>query len=137
MLVSCKDTGTNITVSFDGHVVWQGDPGQSKKHQISHVFDDVDGEQHVLSIALSDKLPCHTKIDEQGNIESDLLVDISQFSLDSVNIDQLVWDTSRYYHNFNGTQSSTIERFYGSMGCNGRVEFQFTSPVYIWLLENT
>jgi hypothetical protein len=137
MSLSCKDTGTDIVVSFDQHVIWQGDPGQNKTQQISHEFEDIDGEKHVLRIALSNKLPCHTKVDDQGNIVSDLLVDISQFLLESVNIDQLVWTSATYHHDFNGTQSSTVERFFGNMGCNGQVEFRFTSPAYIWLLENT
>jgi len=135
MSVSCKDTGTVVVVKFDNQIVWQGDPADT--HQISHEFEDIDGQEHVLSIALSNKLPKHTKIDEQGNIVSDLLVNVSQFLLESVNIDQLVWATAAYHHDFNGTQPSTVEQFFGNMGCNGQVEFRFSSPVYIWLLENT
>lgn len=135
MSVSCEHTGTNIAVSLNGHIIWQGDPGSPQ--QITHEFEDIDGQEHVLTIALSNKLPCHTKIDEQGNIASDLLVNVSKFLLESVNIDQLVWATAKYYHDFNGTQPSTIDPFFGNMGCNGHVEFRFTSPVYIWLLENT
>lgn len=135
MSLSCKDTGTVVVVKFDNQLVWQGDPADA--HQISHEFEDIDEQEHVLNIALSNKLPSHTKVDEQGNIVSDLLVNISQFLLESVNIDQLVWNTSTYHHAFNGTQPSTVERFFGNMGCNGQVEFRFTSPAYIWLLENT
>ena len=135
MSLSCKDTGTVVVVKFDNQLVWQGDPADT--HQISHEFEDVDGQEHVLSIALSNKLPSHTKVDEQGNIVSDLLVNVSKFLLESVSIDQLVWASATYHHDFNGTRPSTVEQFFGNMGCNGQVEFRFTSPAYIWLLENT
>ena len=135
MSLSCKDTGTVVVVKFDNQLVWQGDPADA--HQISHEFEDVDGQEHVLSIALSNKLPSHTKVDEQGNIVSDLLVNVSKFLLESVSIDQLVWASATYHHDFNGTRPSTVEQFFGNMGCNGQVEFRFTSPAYIWLLENT
>lgn len=135
MSVSCKHTGTKITVALDNQVIWQGDPAPGQ--QIIHKFDDVEDITHTLTITLSGKLPMHTEVDDQGNIVSDLLVNVSQFSLESVPIDHLVWKNAKYYHDFNGTQNDIVDQFFGDLGCNGRVEFQFVSPVYIWLLENT
>jgi hypothetical protein len=28
------------------------------------------------------------------------------------------------------------DKFYGSMGCNGTITFEFNTPFYLWLLEN-
>ena len=135
MSVSCKHTGIKLAIALDNEIIWQGDPGNPQ--QIVHEFDDADNADHLLTITLSGKLPKHTEVDDQGNIVSDLLVNVSQFSLESVPIDHVVWRQSKYYHDFNGTQPSITDEFFGDMGCNGRVEFKFSSPVYIWLLENT
>jgi hypothetical protein len=45
-------------------------------------------------------------------------------------IDQLV-----YEHNANGTGPLVQDKFYGEMGCNGTVTLEFSSPTYLWLLE--
>jgi len=43
---------------------------------------------------------------------------------------------AQYQHDFNGTGNPTIDKFYGEMGCNGTVSLKFTTPIYLWLLEN-
>jgi len=42
----------------------------------------------------------------------------------------------QYCHDFNGTQPAVVDRFHGSLGCNGTVTLKFTTPIYLWLLEN-
>lgn len=135
MTVSATGTGTTLTVSLDGSVIWQGDPGECRS-EISHDFDDIDGAQHLLSIEMLGKTPGHTQINDAGEIVKDLLIEVCDFSFDDINIDQLVWDQSEYHHDFNGTQSAVIDKFYGSMGCNGKVQLEFTGPIYLWLLES-
>ena len=41
-----------------------------------------------------------------------------------------------YTHDFNGTQPEIEDTFFGEMGCNGTVSLRFTTPIYLWLLEN-
>jgi hypothetical protein len=77
-----------------------------------------------------------TKIDEQGNIVEDSMIDICNVCLDEINIDQMMSDLAQYVHDGNGTESvQSIHRFYGHMGCNGRVQLKFSCPIYLWLLE--
>ena len=57
-------------------------------------------------------------------------------AFDEIELKQIFIDHAVYTHNFNGTQTEIQDKFYGEMGCNGTVSFKFTTPVYLWLLEN-
>ena len=82
------------------------------------------------------KTPAHTVVDEQGNIVSDAMINISKISVDDIDITQVVHELSVYQHDFNGSQPVIEDKFYGDMGCNGTVRLNFTTPIYLWLLEN-
>jgi hypothetical protein len=100
-----------------------------------HNISDADGE-HELAIELFGKFPEHTKIDSDGNILEDAMLTINDITIDGIDFSQLFKERSEYHHNFNGTKENTVEKFYGNMGCNGQVRLKFSTPVYIWLLEN-
>ena len=102
---------------------------------VAHEFSDDDGE-HSLRITLKNKLPEHTKIDDQDNIVSDAMLSVSEISFDEIDCTQIVQDLAVYRHNLNGTAPEIEDRFFGDMGCNGTVELKFTTPVYLWILEN-
>lgn len=102
---------------------------------ITHNFDD--GEQeHTLNIELLGKTRHHTRVDADGNIVEDSVLEIRDLSLDGIALGQILYNKAEYHHNFNGTSEPVVEGFYGVMGCNGQVVLKFTSPVYLWLLEN-
>ena len=103
--------------------------------QLNHEISDADGE-HELTFELFGKLPEHTKITETGEIVSDALFEISNITLDGIDLDQIVQSVAMYNHDFNGSQAAINDKFYGHMGCNGTVTLKFTTPVYLWLLEN-
>jgi hypothetical protein len=67
---------------------------------------------------------------------SDKSITIENISFDEIALGQLVTELATYTHNFNGSQDTIEDQFYGSMGCNGIVRIEFTSPVYLWMLEN-
>ena len=102
---------------------------------VAHEFIDNDGD-HSLRITLKNKLPEHTQVDESGNILSDSLLIVSEISFDEIDCTQLVQTHGVYRHNFNGTEPQVEDRFFGDLGCNGTVELKFTTPLYLWLLEN-
>ena len=95
-----------------------------------------DSAQHVLSFRLSGKTADHTELDSNGNIVRDSCLKITQISFDDIDITNLLPQTAVYYHDFNGTGSATQDTFYDVMGCNGSVDLPFTTPIYLWLLEN-
>ena len=125
----------DLRIVLDGKVQWQGCPGTDVQ-DITVELEDADDESHVLTFVLSGKLPEHTQITEQGEIISDVTVRIQDIAFDDIEIDQIVSELAEYHHDFNGTQPSIVDRFYGEMGCNGTVRLQFTTPIYLWLLEN-
>ena len=133
--ISANESVLDVAVVLDGKIQWQGCPGTDAK-DITVEFDDVDDQSHVLEFVLSGKLPEHTRITEQGEITSDVRVRIQDIAFDDISIDLIVSELAEYHHNFNGTQPSIVDRFYGEMGCNGMVRLQFTTPIYLWLLEN-
>jgi len=99
-------------------------------------FPDVDGETYLLEIEMSGKLPEHTTVDADGNIVEDRMIEISNFAIDNIKLAQLFTEKTQYYHDFNGSRASIVDKFFGAMGCNGVLKFQFTAPVYVWILEN-
>lgn len=107
-----------------------------KAIKISYDLDDNDPGQHVLSIVMSGKTAEDTKIGADGSILQDAVVTLSDVHFDEINIDKLLYQHARYQHDFNGSGSVVQDQFYGTMGCNGTVTFEFSSPVYVWLLEN-
>ena len=96
--------------------------------QLQHQMSDADGE-HELTFELFGKLPEYTKITETGEIVSDSLLELSNISMEDISLEI-------YSHDFYGSQTAINDQFYGTMGCNGTVTLKFTTPVYLWLLEN-
>ena len=133
--ISAAAAVLDLAVCLDGKIQWQGCPGTDVQ-DITVEFDDADDESHVLEFVLSGKTIEHTKITAQGEITSDVTVRIQDIAFDDIVIDQIVSELAKYHHDFNGTQTATVDRFYGEMGCNGTVRLEFTTPIYLWLLEN-
>ena len=96
---------------------------------------DVDGD-HELRLVLTGKTEEHTKIDEQGAIVSDATLAISNLAFDEIKLGHMVTRLATYSHDFNGTKQLVQDKFYGVMGCNGTASLKFTTPIYLWLLEN-
>jgi hypothetical protein len=104
-------------------------------HHVMHEFESTNSE-HILKVILKNKTTEHTVIDDQGCIIEDALINISNIMLDDIDVTQLVYELGEYVHDGNGQETIAVHRFYGDMGCNGRVQLSFSSPVYVWLLEN-
>jgi hypothetical protein len=98
-------------------------------------FKDDDQCDYQLEFVMSGKLPEHTKIDDAGKIVKDAMLSITKFELDDFGVDHLVQKQAKYTHDVNQTGSLSEHRFYEHMGCNGTVVFDFTSPAYLWILE--
>lgn len=106
-----------------------------EKISFSYDISDDDGE-HRLQVVISGKTTDHTKIDETGNIVKDATLQISNVVIDDLDVNQLFLEKCVYTHNFNGTQPEISDTFHGVAGCNGTISFEFSTPIYLWLLEN-
>jgi hypothetical protein len=105
------------------------------KQQISvEVSDDV--AEHELRFVLKNKTFEHTKIDDNNNIISDARLTVTDLSFDEIKLGHVLTELTVYTHDFNGSGTTTHEKFYGEMGCNGTVSLKFSAPIYHWLLEH-
>jgi hypothetical protein len=98
--------------------------------------DDNNDAEHTLKLVLKNKQTEHTQISETGEILNDSCLTISQLKFDDIELNFNLWKTAVYQHNVNGTSELTDHKFFGTMGCNGTVELKFSTPIYLWLLEN-
>lgn len=114
-------------------------------HQHSHVtnpyqfhyeINDDEEKSHQLKIVMTGKTTDHTQLDQDGNIVKDAMLGIHNITLDEINIDYLFYKIATYDHDFNGTGVKLTHKFFGHMGCNGTIGFEFATPGYLWLLEN-
>jgi hypothetical protein len=132
--ISASGPALHLRVTLDDDVIFDSEV-PSEKHTLTHQFDDDSEAEHVLSIEMSGKLPEHTKISELGEILEDRVVTIGDLSFDGIDLGHLFYEVTRYHHDFNGNSDPIVDEFFGIMGCNGRVELRFTTPIYLWLLE--
>jgi hypothetical protein len=102
---------------------------------VVHDLELEDGD-HELCLTLQGKITAHTVIDDQGKIIKDAMLQFSGVEMDDINIDSMLQKLAVYTHDFNGSGVSTQDSFFHAQGCNGTVSLKFTSPVYLWLLEN-
>jgi hypothetical protein len=102
---------------------------------IQHDISDDDGD-HELRFVLKNKQSDHTQVDAHGNIMRDARLTVGNIEFDGIDCQYLTTTLAQYQHDFNGTGESTTQKFYGELGCNGTVSLKFSTPIYIWLLEN-
>lgn len=137
---NCVISSTNITVPV-GMEIWLDDQKLfdqdhiDQDYKIEHDIGDDDGD-HELRFVLKHKQSDHTQVDADGNIVSDATITVSDIRFDDIDCQYLTVKLAEYQHDFNGTGNPTIDKFYGELGCNGTVSLKFTTPIYLWLLEN-
>ena len=102
---------------------------------VSVKIDDTDGK-HEFKFVMKNKTSEHTVVDDAGNIVSDAMLSITNFAMDDIKLGHVFTELAVYHHDFNGSQEPVEDEFYGNMGCNGHVSLEFTTPTYLWLLEN-
>ena len=135
MRISSTGPDLTATIKFNGIEIYQDSP-VSDPIEIFHDFEDNQKKSHVVEITLSGKMPDHTLIGDSGEILEDRMITVSDVSLDDIPLGHLLTTVAEYHHDNNGQGPKIVDRFYGNMGCNGTVKFSFTSPIYVWLLEN-
>lgn len=102
---------------------------------IIHEFSDLDAD-HELRFIMKNKTVDHTEVDESGAIVKDACLTICDLAFDEIALGHIVTEKAVYTHDFNGTGDPIQDKFFGQMGCNGTVSLKFTTPMYLWLLEN-
>ena len=139
-LISCSINTTDATAKL-GIEVWLDDQQILNQDHVAELiefkydFPDDDAE-HKLRFVMKNKTAEHTTIDDEGAIIKDACLTVDNLAFDEIELKQIFIDQAVYTHNFNGSQAEIQDKFYGDMGCNGTVSLKFTTPIYLWLLEN-
>lgn len=124
-----------LEVWLDDKLLQNIDPVTGPMSLCYELNDDIE-QSHRLQFKLKNKLPQHTKIDDNGNIIDDALLTVKNVKIDDIDLGYVFNRFSTYQHNFNGNGDEVTEQFNNCMGCNGTVTFEFSTPYYLWLLEN-
>lgn len=110
-------------------------------------FDaEVEEGNCFLSIEFKNKTILDTVLDKDGNIISDLLLNIDSIEIDEMDLGSLLWTASNYVPNYpekykekiaatGQTLSESVQNCV-NLGWNGKWTLPFQSPLYIWVLEN-
>ena len=115
-------------VYVDNSLIFDAEVTQPVKVSWSNVLSDGD---HLITIELYGKDKYQTILDNNGAIVKDQLLNIDSVSFDDIDIGYLKHSLSEYYPNNQGVIKQCV-----NLGVNGRWELKFTTPIYIWLLEN-
>ena len=99
-----------------------------------------------LRIEFKNKLPEYTKINNNDEIVEDLLLNIDSIEIDEIDLGSLLWTASDYQPIYpevykqkmhsEGKELPKSVKNCVNLGWNGSWILPFTSPFYIWLLEN-
>ena len=128
------DRPLGLSVRLDGRELYRTDSVESRT-VLHHFLSDDDGE-HQLEIELFGKGDNHAHLDANGEFEYDSCLRIAAVEFDDIDIMQQFQALTKYSHNYNGSGQTVTEPCYGVMGCNGTATLKFSTPIYLWLLEN-
>ena len=126
-------SGLCLEISFNNQLLQKIDATETTQ-KIQFGIDCEPGDQ-LLGFTLKNKTQQHTVIDDQGEIVKDSSIGIENFVVNHVALEHTFYEQCRYNHDFNGSQESIDDDFFGTIGCNGTVSLKFTSPVYRWLVD--
>ena len=118
---------------------------ENKPDVIEFEYEMKSEQQYNLIINRSGKGRNQTIINEKGDILKDQLLHIKSINIDEIDIGALVFDgvyTPTYPEPWatqqreSGNDLKDSFKNVTSMGFDGEWKFSFTSPFYMWLLEN-
>ena len=88
----------------------------------------------VLKIHMSGKTARHTIVASDGTIESDASISVSRLEFEDIDMMPIFCQGMKCYkHSFNDPiRPVELDEFYGYIGCNGVVDIEFETPIYLW-----
>jgi hypothetical protein len=109
--------------------------GHIDKNTIIEFDTDLeDNAEHKLEIKLLNKEYTDTlQSDDKSEILKDMLLHVKQIMIDNIPLDYLIYSKSQYvpFDNSHPTLDKCVD-----LGWNGTYILTFSTPFYIWLLEN-
>jgi hypothetical protein len=96
----------------------------------------IDEGAHTLKIRLENKNNSDTVL-ENGEVVKDMLLNIDDIMIDDISLGNLLWSAEYVLDHPQEYRGQTITKLDNcvNLGWNGTYILKFTSPFYIWLLE--
>ena len=139
-----KKPTANILINGHSHYNQEITGTEKEPTIIEFEHELTEGEKYSLIIERSGKNGRQTVV-QDGQITKDQLLHIKSIEIDEIDIGALVYEgvyTPKYSEPWATQQKQAGKELPKSfknvtiMGHNGRWELDFTSPFYMWLLEN-
>ena len=99
---------------------------------VEFTADVVEEQEHILEIRLENKTDADT-VTEGNEIVKDMLLNIDSIEIDGVELGEIKWNFSEFVAD---DPNRPILKRCVNLGWNGSYRLKFTSPFYLWLLEN-
>lgn len=105
---------------------------------VEFIADFQENTTNKLKVKLLNKTSSDTILND-GQIIQDMLLNIKSIEIEEIDLGSLMWSHSCFTtdkpQKFNGKIVTELKNCV-NLGWNGAYELEFTSPVYIWLLDN-
>ena len=127
----------NIKVAINNNILL--DTQLEEKLDFKQTVELSEDDSHQLTFTLYDKTDNDTVISEDGVIEKDTLIKISTLELEDIDLTSMLSlnkESFYYEHDTNGSAQLEKHTLYDTLGCNGTATINFTTPFYVWILEN-
>ena len=141
------DKAPHCDIMIDDKSYFNGaiDGTEDKPNLIEFEHECEEDKEHTLTIHRSGKSVGQTVVNEKGDILQDQLLEIKAMEIDEIDIGALVYEgvyTPEYPEPWATQQKESGQVLKESftnvtkMGHNGTWKLKFTSPFYMWLLDN-
>ena len=100
--------------------------------EIEFSLDLEEEKDHLLEIRLENKATSDTVLYD-GKIIKDMLLNIESIEIDEIELGEIKWSLSEFVAD--NPERETLKRCV-NLGWNGSYQLKFSSPFYLWLLEN-
>jgi hypothetical protein len=124
-----------FSIWLDDHLVVASEIVSAAQQEIK--FErTIDEGLHTLKIRLENKTNQDTVV-ENGEVVKDMLLNIDDITIDDISLGNLLWSAEYVLDHPQEYRGQTISKLDNcvNLGWNGTYVLKFTSPFYIWLLE--
>lgn len=130
----------HVKIWLDDELIEDFEVSERKSREESRVIEftrDVTDGMHKIKVQYLDKETPDTRIDNDGNIIADHLVNIERLEIDEIDLGHMTYNKSEFLPD-RDCRPDLPERITEmvNLGYNGIWQMEFESPTYIWFLDN-
>ena len=103
-----------------------------EKHSVEYDVDLADGD-HEFNLTIKNKTN-NNVLQEQGETVKDSYISIQRIIVDNIDLQRIMLLNAKFYPDHPDPKAPVLEKL-TELGYNGQYKFQFTTPLYLWVLE--